>query len=280
MLKFSNYQKDFEEMMLACNLSENTKKSYRCDVGIFFDYFKDKPTVKHINYKEIISWLLTYDTYNTRKAKHSALKWFYKWVIRQECKFNFIPYGKREHRLPIIIDTKDVQKLFDVCDNLKHECIMAVLFGTGVRVNELINIKISDIETKSEDKVIRIIGKGNKERLVNLSDKLLQKLRKYYKQYKPIVWLFENDLTHKKYTASSIRAFLKSFKYKAGVTAPVTPHKYRHSYATALLEAGTDLRVIQELLGHSSSKTTEIYTHVSRKAVARVYSPLSAIVMK
>lgn len=282
-MKISEHEDKLRYYMEFRKYAENSIKTYCENFRLFLAYFDGKGVYHpdRISADMIIEFLKQFKCPSTHSSYHSAIKLYYSKVARVGIeKFKYIERPKKEHRLPIIIDTKDVQKLFDVCDNLKHECIMAVLFGTGVRVNELINIKISDIETKSEDKVIRIIGKGNKERLVNLSDELLQKLRQYYKQYKPIVWLFENDLTHKKYTASSIRAFLKSFKYKAGVTAPVTPHKYRHSYATALLEAGTDLRVIQELLGHSSSKTTEIYTHVSRKAVARVYSPLSAIAMK
>ena len=253
MLDFTKHQKDFERMIGACNLSENTKRSYHSDICVFFRYFKDKQSIKHINSTEVLDWLLTYDEYNTRKAKHNAVKWFYKWVINQKHKFDFIPYGKKEKRLPIIIDQIDVQKLFDVCDNLKHKAIMSVLYSTGIRISELIGIKLSDIESKSEDKAIRIIGKGNKERLVPLSDSLHQTLKIYYRAYKPAKYLFENPQTKQAYSVRSVQLFLNQLKVKAKVVAPVTPHKFRHSAATSILEAGTDILYIKELLGRIPS---------------------------
>lgn len=275
MLNFSKYGEHFERMMKAKNLSENTKKSYRCDVSIFFRYFKNKLTVKHINSNEVIDWLLTYESYNTRKAKHCAVKWFYDWVINQPHKFDFIPYGKREKRLPVIIDQVDVQKLFDVCENLKHRCIMGVLYGTGVRISELIGIKLSDINRNRM--TITVIGKGNKEREVPMNDVLLKLIEQYWKEYKTKYWLFENESTHLQYSKRSVGLFLNSFKEKAQIKNIVSPHKFRHSHATALLEQGTDLRIIQKELGHNSIRTTQIYTHVSGNVISKINSPLNYI---
>lgn len=279
-MNISEHESKLRYYMEFRRYAKNSIKSY-CENFVAFLVYFEKKGVYHpdrINAEMIIDFLKQFKHPSTHSSYHSAIKLYYSKVARVGIeKFKYIERPKKDKRLPVIIDQSDIQKLFNVCDNLKHECIMAVLYATGVRINELINIKISDIESKCPDKVIRIIGKGNKERLVALSDELLLKLRQYYKEYKPQFWLFENDDTHKQYTASSVRAFMKDFKAKAQVSSPVTPHKYRHSHATALLEAGTDLRVIQELLGHSSSKTTEIYTHVSRKSISKVYSPLSII---
>ena len=152
---------------------------------------------------------------------------------------------------------------------------MAVLYGTGVRIAELINIKLSDIHRK--EGCIRIIGKGNKERYVPLNPELLILIEKYWREYKTKVWLFENDNSHKQYSANSVRQFLKQFKLEANVKSVVSPHKFRHSHATALLEQGTDLRVIQEELGHSSIRTTQGYLHISKASISKINSPLNSI---
>lgn len=274
-MEISKLLEKFDEQMEAVNYAQTTRGNYRSCVTSFLYKFKDATSPKHISSDDILKYLLEFKEGNTRKHNHCALKVFYKRVIHQPFKFRFIPYGKKVKRLPIIIDQNDVQKLFDVCDNLKHKTIMAVLYGTGVRITELINIKLTDI--KRSPKVITIIGKGNKERLVPLNDNLIELLGKYWREYKTQFWLFENDKTHRQYSKRSIGEFLNSFKEKSGVTSPVTAHKFRHSHATALLESGVDLRVIQRELGHENIKTTTGYTHVSKHIIARINSPLQNI---
>jgi site-specific recombinase XerD len=274
-MKISTLLEKFEDQMEAVSYSENTKTTYRSCIVAFLDRFKECDSPKHISSDDVLKYLLEKKEGNTRKHHHCAIKVFYKRVVHQPFKFNFIPYGKKVKRLPIIIDQPDVQKLFDVCDNLKHKTIMAVFYGTGIRRAELINIKLTDIRRQQE--VIRIIGKGNKERLVPLNAKLLELLEQYWFEYRPKFWLFENDDTHEQYSVSSIRSFLNSFKAKAGVTSPVTPHKFRHSHATALLESGVDIRIIQKELGHWSIKTTIGYTHVSKSLVSKIKSPINDI---
>ena len=255
--------------------SSQTRSNYKSCVSVFLNKFKNYEQPKSIPTVDIQKYLLEFKTINTRKANLCAIKAFYKLTINMPNKIDRIPFPQTEKRLPIIIDQSDVQKLFDVCDNLKHTCITAVLYGTGVRISELLSIKLSDIHRK--DGCIRIIGKGNKERYVPLNDKLLTLIEKYWREYKTKNWLFENDLTNKQYSATSVRSFLKQFKEKAKVTSIVTPHKFRHSHATALLEQGTDLRVIQKELGHSSIKTTQCYLHVSNTIISKINSPFNSI---
>ena len=156
--------------------------------------------------------------------------------------------------------------------NLKHRCLLQLLYAGGLRIGEVINLKLTDVQSGRNLLLIRG-GKGKKDRTTLLSQKLLESLRSYFKQYRPKDWLFEGQLGGQ-YTVESIRNVFRACKEKAGIKGPFTPHSLRHSFATHLLEQGTDLRYIQALLGHGSSKTTEIYTHVTSHAIEKIMSPL------
>lgn len=174
--------------------------------------------------------------------------------------------------MPKVLSKNEVKKILDSCSNIKHYCILLLIYSAGLRRSELINLKVSDIN--SERMIINIIGaKGKKDRISLLSENTLKLLRKYYKKYKPVNYLFEG-MNGGKYSPTSVAKILKKATLKAGLQKNVTPHMLRHSFATHLLEQGTDLRYIQELLGHNSSKTTEIYTHVSKKAIAKIKNPV------
>ena len=265
----------FVKEMERRNFSQMTIKNYKSCLTMFFAKFAYKEHPSHIVENDIRNYLCEFKDPNYQRAIHSAIKKYFEICLNQKNKFQYIPYAKKSKRLPIIIDESDVQKLFDVCGNLKHKTIMAVLYGTGVRISELLSIKPTDIDGKRG--IIRVIGKGNKERQVVMNDDLYQLLKVYWTKYRTKNWLFENDKTHEQYTAKSVQEFLKTYKTKASITSPVTPHKFRHSAATSLLEQGTDLRVIQELLGHSSPTTTQIYTHVSKNVISKIKSPLNLI---
>lgn len=263
------------DLNLKYSNSIMTRNNYKSCVGIFLNQFKDYDQPKQIETESIKKYLLTFSTINTRKANLCAIKAFYRLTVNMPNKIDRIPFPQKEIRLPIIIDQQDIQKLFNVCENLKHRTIMSVLYGTGVRISELIGIKLSDINrTKG---TITIIGKGNKEREVPMNEKLLNQITLYYRAYKPKKWLFENDISNLQYSKRSVGQFLKYFKKKAGIKSVVSPHKFRHSHATALLEQGTDLRIIQKELGHNTIKTTQIYTHVSGNIISKINSPINSI---
>ena len=174
-----------------------------------------------------------------------------------------------------MLSVEEVQRLFACTPNLKHRAILMTIYSAGLRVSEALNLRISDID--SDRKQIRITsGKGEKDRFTLLSERLLVKLRQYYLEYSPKHYLFES-YDGSKYSASSIRKVLKRSVQRAGIDKPVKVHTLRHSFATHLLENGTNLRYIQDLLGHTSAKTTEIYTHVSSKKLSDVVSPLDAM---
>jgi site-specific recombinase XerD len=205
----------------------------------------------------------------------NAIKFYYHEVLNRDMIFENIHRSKKEHQLPNILSQEEVKRIFASIENLKHKVLMLLIYSAGLRISEAMALKVNDI--RSDRGIIFIKGaKGNKDRCTVLSEKLLIFLREYYKVYRPKEYLFEGQYGGQ-YTQGSSRNILKRAIEKAKINRRVTLHTLRHSFATHLLEAGTDLRYIQELLGHSSSKTTEIYTHVSKKDISRIKSPADSL---
>ena len=187
-------------------------------------------------------------------------------------RFYTIERPRKKEKLPKVISKEEVIRMIDHTSNLKHKCIISLLYSAGLRRSELLNLKPTDIE--SDRMLIRVEqAKGNKDRYTILSEKLLVNLRTYYKIFRPKNYLFESYKATK-YSASSVLKIVKSAAERVGIKRTVTPHMLRHSFATHLLENGTDIRYIQELLGHSSTKTTEIYTHVAKTNFNNIKNPL------
>nr|HAD50150.1 integrase [Algoriphagus sp.] len=183
---------------------------------------------------------------------------------------------KTPRLLPHVLSKEEVKAILGAHQNIKHRTMLSLIYACGLRRSELLNLKPQDIDSKRG--MLRINqGKGKKDRLVPISEKILELLRECYKNEKPKVYLFEGQVAGEKYSEGSLQKVLKSALDKSGIKRPVTLHWLRHSYATHLLESGTDLRYIQELLGHNSSKTTEIYTHVSQRSLQKIQSPFDSL---
>lgn len=182
------------------------------------------------------------------------------------------PVPENQKKLPEVLSEQEVTKIFKQIHNLKHKCIIYLIYSAGLRLTEVVHLKISDINSDRKQIFIRS-AKGNKDRYVILSETILQLLRKYYKEYQPKVWLFEGQ-NGGKYSKRSVQTIFTRAAKNSGVNKHATIHTLRHSFATHLLEHGTDLRYIQELLGHKSSKTTEIYAHITYTAKNKIVSPL------
>lgn len=202
----------------------------------------------------------------------NAVKLYFKTIRETAINIDKIYRAKTEKLLPNVLSKEDVKKILNAHINIKHNTMLSLIYSCGLRRSELINLKLTDIDSKRNIVIIKQ-SKGKKDRIVPLSQKILEMLRNYFKQHKPLVWLFEGNEAGTKYSEQSLQSVLKQALQKAGIKKPVTLHWLRHSYATHLLESGTDLRYIQELLGHNSSKTTEIYTHVSTKNLQQIKSP-------
>jgi integrase/recombinase XerD len=206
----------------------------------------------------------------------NAIKFYYAKVLnRLEIGLTEIDRPAKEKKLPKVLSNQEVAAILKAVANLKHRCLLLLLYSGGLRISEVINLKLTDVQSQRNLLLIRG-GKGYKDRTTLLSGRLLEELRVYYKQYKPKVWLFEGQ-DGGPYSVESIRKVFRAAMEKAGIKRVATPHTLRHSFATHLLEQGTDLRYIQALLGHSSSKTTEIYTHVTQHGLEKIISPLDRL---
>lgn len=208
-------------------------------------------------------------------GKINAIKFYFEKVLHHDKMFFNIPRPKKPQTLPKMLSKTDIKKIFNCIINKKHLLMLQLSYGMGLRVSEVIALKISHID--SHRMQVLIAGaKGKKDRYVNLPESVLNLLRNYYKAYRPKDWLFEGQFGGQ-YTTSSVQKVFKRAMKKAGINKNIGIHGLRHSYATHLLEAGADLRFIQELLGHHSIKTTQIYTHVTKATTQSIKSPLDVL---
>lgn len=275
----ANYKKCPEEYIAKLKeirYSINTLQVYTDMFEEFINYYPDKE-IQDITEEEIVLFLRY--LVNIRKISTSyqnqsinAIKFYYERVLGGKRRIYLIERPREENYLPEVLSTQEISGILNSIDNLKHKAIIMTIYSSGFRIGEAINLKIKDID--SDRMQIRIEqGKGNKDRYTILSSKNLEILRKYFLEYKPKKWLFEG-MNGEQYSRKSIQIILKKAARKVGIQKRITVHTLRHSFATHLLEAGTDIRYIQSLLGHSSSKTTEIYTHITKKGLDKIKSPL------
>jgi site-specific recombinase XerD len=202
----------------------------------------------------------------------NAIKFYYEKVLGNIKTGYYIDRPRKEKRLPIVLCEQEISTIISSITNIKHKAIITTLYSGGLRIGELLNLKVTDIDSNRMQ--IRIEqAKGKKDRYTILSEKTLDLLRLYFKEYKPTKWLFEGQ-NKDQYSQVSIQRIIKRATDKCCISKKVTAHTFRHSFATHLLENGTDLRYIQNLLGHSSPKTTEIYTHITTKGFNNIKSPL------
>ncbi len=268
----------FETYLKHKRYSESTMRIY-CEAVKRFLLFINLPV------KEICNGdLITFNNYLRTKGYSSSfqnqvasgLKLFFDRI--HDTKFDPIKIERprRESKLPNVLSKDEIQQLLSAPVNIKHRTMLILLYACGLRRSELLTLQPGDIDSKRGLIIIRQ-GKGRKDRIVPIPVKIIEMLRTYYRACRPAKWLFEGRVKANQYSPTSLAKVLKYSVERAGIKKPVTLHWLRHSYATHLLEQGTDLRIIQELLGHKSSKTTEIYTHVSTKNIQQIKSPFDDI---
>jgi len=241
-----------------------------------FIAFYSNTNLMEINETDIRHYISTLSKENKSKSflnqMINSIKFYYEIVEGMPNRFYEIERPIKETKLPKIISLEEIKAIIDNTNNIKHKCIVSLMYSAGLRRSELLNLKTTDIDSKRMIISIKH-AKGNKERLTILSKTILTDLRLYFIKWKPKEYLFEGP-NYTKYSSSSVLKIVKNAALKANIRKTVTPHMLRHSFATHLLENGTDLRYIQVLLGHSSSKTTEIYTHVAINNLKTIKSPL------
>lgn len=267
-----------KKWMLQRSYSQKTIDLYARQWQHFFDNSK-KPWIEltptditDYNYEKFVNskQKLRYSAHNVFV---SAMKLFFKANRHPNMVPDDIKRPRKRKRLPSVLSEEEVRRIIAATMNIKHRALLMLVYSGGLRIGETLNLKVGDIN--SERGVIEIhAGKGNKDRQVPLSRRALELLREYYKYYKPVYYLFEGETAGKPYSPRSAQNVIRRSVQRAGINKHVTMHTLRHSYATHLMERGVGLRYIQEILGHSSPKTTMIYTHVSGKRLRDVVSPL------
>jgi integrase/recombinase XerD len=212
---------------------------------------------------------------HTLHSRINALKFYYEQVLGKDKFFWEVPRPKKPFQLPKLLNEPELARLFNALTNKKHKAMLFTAYSAGLRVSEVVNLKIADIDSKRMQILVQQ-GKGKKDRYVNLSPVLLDILRKYLLEYKPRprVYLFESEQTRDAYPTRTVQQIFSHAKHTAGIAKTVGVHSLRHSFATHLLDKGTDIRYIKDLLGHFNIKTTERYLHVSKKQLVNIISPL------
>ena len=266
----------FKNYMNYRRYSENTIKTYSDALEVFFRFFQNK-NLESLTIEDIIQFNNDYILRKNLSSSYqnqviNAVKLFYRNRFNKTMEVDFIQRPRREKRLPNVLSKKEVKSILETPTNLKHRAMLSLIYACGLRRSELLNLTLTDIQSNRNLLFIRQ-SKGKKDRVVPIGNKLIEMLRDYYKSFKPKTWLFEGQFPSTKYSEKSLENVLKQSLTKTKISKKVSLHWLRHSYATHLLENGTDLRYIQELLGHSSSRTTEIYTHVSTLNLQQIRSP-------
>jgi site-specific recombinase XerD len=266
---------EFIKTLKLKQYSPKTIKTYSTMLHLFMGFYKsrDLNDLSDVDIREYLLYLV-----DEKKVSQSyqnqainAIKFYYEQIIGRPTQTYYLQRPKREIVLPSVLSEEEVNNLLKQVVNLKHKTVLSLIYSAGLRIGELINLRINDIDSSRAQ--IRIIqAKGKKDRVSLLSPNILKLLREYFKEYRPKVWLFEGQYGGQ-YSAGSIQMVFREAKKAAGLNKKATVHTLRHSFATHLLERGTDIRYIQDLLGHQSLRTTEIYTHVTTKGFKNIISP-------
>jgi len=272
--------KNYTYWLQSRRYSANTIKTYMDALKAFLKFYREKP-VDAITNDDVIKFNNEFILKHKLSTSYqnqvvNAIKLFFKTIENRVIDIDKIHRPKREKLLPNVLSKEEIKQILNAHSNLKHKAMLSLIYSCGLRRSEVLNLKIADIDSKRNLIIIRQ-AKGKKDRIAPLSVKTIELLRSYFTACKPKVWLFEGQDKQTRYDESSLASVLKQALEKSKITKPVTLHWLRHSYATHLLENGTDLRYIQEILGHSRSTTTEIYTHVSNKSIQKVISPFDSL---
>lgn len=269
----------YQDQLLLHGFSPSTIRTYTTEFAQLLYLLRDYPAEK-LSREKLQSYFLYCHrelqlSENQIHSRMNAVKFYYQKVLHQEKIFLDIPRPKKPLLLPKALNTKEIAKIIEVTVNPKHKLIIQLCYGMGLRVSEIVNIRIQDIDSVSM-RVLIAKAKGKKDRYVNLPESILEELRAYYKEFRPKEYLFEGQYGGQ-YTVRSVQNVFKAAMKKAGIIKNVGIHSLRHSYATHLLQYGTDITLIQKLLGHNNLKTTLAYTHITDRNTQAVKSPLDSL---
>lgn len=267
---------EFEYWMKARRYSINTISTYTDGLKVFLRFFAGKD-LSAIDNNDLQVFNNEYILANKFSAAYqnqiiNGVKLFFRIVEHRSMQVELIYRPKSPKLLPNVLSKEEIKSILNAHSNLKHKVMLSLIYACGLRCGELLQLKPEHIDSKRKVLIIKQ-SKGRKDRIAPLSESIIKLLREYYILHKPLIYLFEGQQKGEAYDVRSLQQVLKQALQKCHINKPVSLHWLRHSYATHLLENGTDLRYIQEILGHSSSRTTEIYTHVSTKSIQNITSP-------
>lgn len=266
----------FKQLLEVKRFSSNSMNTYVNAFRQFLLHFHDddidKLSEKQIEQYINIQVIQKKISASYQKQLVASIKFWFIHILGRKIQLDYLYPDRSEFKIPNIFSQQDIKKILSTCENIKHKSILATIYACGLRLSELTNLMIRDIDSSAMTVTVRH-GKGNRDRVIVLSEKLLILLRFYFKSYKPKSYLFEGQ-GGGKYSERSVQLILKQTLLKANINKPGSVHTLRHSYATHLIEQGTDIRFVQELLGHKNIKTTLIYTHLTDGAKRKIKSPL------
>ncbi|MHB1180082.1 MAG: tyrosine-type recombinase/integrase [Daejeonella sp.] len=267
---------EFKLWLRSKRYSESTIGTYINALSSFLTFHQDKP-ISEISNEDVILYNNNFLLKKGLSASYqnqvvNAIKLFFKTQTHLRINPDLVHRPKKAHILPNVLSKEEIKLILNSPKNIKHKAMLCLLYSCGLRRSEILNLKITHVDSNRKLLIIKQ-AKGKKDRVVPLSEKIIIQLQEYYKLFRPTVWLFEGQNPEEQYSERSLASVLKQALNTAKIKKPVSLHWLRHSYATHLLENGTDLRYIQEILGHKSSRTTEIYTHVSTKSLQNIKSP-------
>jgi integrase/recombinase XerD len=271
---------EFTRWLKSKRYSDSTIKTYSEAIKTFLLYYSNK-AISDITNNDLINFNNDYILKKNLSSSYqnqivNGVKLFFQTIESSKMKVDLVHRPKREKILPNVLSKEEVKVILGVTQNMKHRTMLSLIYACGLRCGELLALKPMHIDSHRKLLIIKQ-AKGKKDRIAPLSIKSIQMLREYYTAYKPKEYLFEGQHAGEPYDNRSLQKVLKQSLIKAQINKPVTLHWLRHSYATHLLEAGTNLRYIQEILGHSSPKTTQIYTHVSSEGLQHIISPFDTL---
>lgn len=272
---------ELEKELVARKYSQKTIKLYIHYNEEFLNFVKKYPKeIVNMDVKNYLFYLVNEKEVSTSTLNIiiNALKFYYGNVLKRGFVYE-VKRPKEDKKLPVVLSREEVSEILTSVSNIKHKLILMLIYSAGLRVSEVVKLRTDDID--SQRRLIHVkCAKGRKDRYTILSDVVIEIFKEYWKRYKPEKWLFMGIKPEKHISTRTVQAIFEQACEKARIIKGVSVYSLRHSFATHLLESGTDLRYIQELLGHKSSKTTEIYTHVSNKDIGRIKSPLDSLFEK
>lgn len=259
--------------------SSQTFKCYISHVKRFSDFHNKSPELLgDAEIREYLHYCITKRKLSecTVNTSYSALKFFYETTLERDWNLKKVFRRKVPRKLPVVLSKEEVKAILDSVDNLKHKAVLVTIYAAGLRVSEIVKLRIDDIDSKNMQIFIRE-GKGKQARYAMLSKSNLEILRDYWKRYKPKYFLFEGQGQNSHIAVRSVQKIFQKAKNKCGIKKKASVHTLRHSFATHLLEAGTDICYIQRLLGHSNISTTMVYLHIRRMDLISIESPLESL---